>query len=159
AFWDNGSLTIRRSMDMSAHGAVVPASASSIDMASLLRGIWRRKRMLFGLALLFGLAALGYVMITAPTYTSEATVLIDNLDTPFDRAQPTDTQARQTIDERDVLSQVSVLTSRDLGERVIKQLDLAARPQFDPLARGLGIAGRFAIALGFKADPRSQSVG
>jgi hypothetical protein len=42
-------------MDMSAQGAAAPPSAGSIDMASLLRGIWRRKLMLFGLALLFGL--------------------------------------------------------------------------------------------------------
>jgi succinoglycan biosynthesis transport protein ExoP len=155
---NNGSLTTRRAMNMSAPEPVASVSASSIDMASLVRGIWRRKLMVLGLAVLFGLVAVAYVMTTAPTYTTESMVLIDNLDTPFDRAQPTDMQARQAIDERDVLSQVSVLTSRDLGERVVKQLTLNNRPEFDPLAKGLGLASRIAIALGFKSDPRSQTV-
>ena len=51
---------------------------------------------------LFALAAFGYVYTTPQTYTGEAMVLIDNLDTPFDRAQPLDTQSLQVIDDRDV---------------------------------------------------------
>ena len=127
-------------------------------MASLLRGIWRRKLMILSLAVIFALLALAYVMVTPPTYTSEAMVLIDNLDTPFDRAQPADTQARQAIDELDVASQVSVINSRDLGERVINKLALSGRPEFDPLTKGLGIVSRVTVALGFKADPRNQTV-
>src|SRR5207248_118009 len=144
-------------MDTSSQNAGAPGAASSIDMASLLRGIRRRKLMVLGLAILFGLAALGYVLTTAPTYSADSMVLIDNLDTPYNRAQPSDAQARQAIDERDVVSQVSVLSSRDLGERVIKQLRLSERPEFDPLAKGLGLASRIAIALGFKSDPRALS--
>ena len=143
-------------MDISAQGTT-PVSASAIDMASLLRGMWRRKALILTLALLFALGALGYVYTTPQTYTGEAMVLIENLDTPFDRAQPQDTQSLQVIDDRDVLSQVSVLTSRDLAERVIKKLGLAERPEFDPLSKGMGIGTRIAIALGFRSDPRRQS--
>jgi uncharacterized protein involved in exopolysaccharide biosynthesis len=145
-------------MDALAHDPTAPLSASSIDMASLLRGIWRRRLTILLLSALFALAAVAYVATATPTYIAEAMVLIDNLDTPFDRVQPGDAQARQGPDERDVLSQVSVITSRDLAGRVIDKLGLVKRPEFDPLSKGIGLAGRVAIALGFKPDPRSQPV-
>ncbi|CAN5515688.1 hypothetical protein BH10PSE7_BH10PSE7_01240 [soil metagenome] len=133
------------------------AGPQSIDMMDLLRGIWARKMLLFAIPAIFGLGAIAFVMTTPPTYTSEAQILIDNLDTPYDRSQVTDPQGRVVIDDRDVLSQVSVISSRDLADRVIRQLGLAGTPEFDPLTRGTGIAGRLAILLGFREDPATKT--
>ena len=67
-----------------------------------------------------------------PLYTSEARILIQNDESVFTR--PADGQVRdvqqRTLDEQAVQSQVQVLTSRDLADEVINDLDLTTNPDF-----------------------------
>ena len=65
---------------------------------------------------------MGVVTILKPVYTSEAQVLIQNLETPFDRVQPAENQRADAIDDRIVASQISVIKSEDLARRVIAAL-------------------------------------
>lgn len=125
----------------------------------LLRGLWRRKWMILLITLLFAAAAAFVVLRDKPSYSVEAQLLVDNLETPFSRAQPSEgSDSRPAFDERDILSQVSVLNSRDLGDRVIKDLGLAGKGEFDPARDGPGKIGQVMIALGFKGDPRKKSL-
>lgn len=134
-------------------------NASSVDMMDLLRGLWRRKWMILLITVLFASAAAFVVLRDKPTYTVEAQLLVDNLETPFSRAQPGEgTDSRPTFDDRDILSQVSVLNSRDLGDRVIKDLGLAGKGEFDPARNGIGKISQIMIDLGFKPDPRLKSL-
>ncbi|WP_162914327.1 exopolysaccharide transport family protein [Taklimakanibacter lacteus] len=125
----------------------------------LLRGLWRRKLMILLVTLLFSGAAAFVVLRDNPSYTVEAQVLVDNLETPFSRAQPSEgADARASFDDRDILSQVSVLNSRDLGDRVVKDLGLAGKGEFDPAREGIGRIGRIVIALGFRDNPLTKSL-
>lgn len=134
-------------------------NASSVDMMDLLRGLWRRKWMILLITVLFASAAAFVVLRDKPSYTVEAQLLVDNLETPFSRAQPGEgADSRPTFDDRDILSQVSVLSSRDLGDRVIKDLGLAGKGEFDPARNGIGKISQVMIDLGFKPDPRLKSL-
>lgn len=125
----------------------------------LLRGLWRRKWMILLITVLFASAAAFVVLRDKPSYTVEAQLLVDNLETPFSRAQPGEgADSRPTFDDRDILSQVSVLSSRDLGDRVIKDLGLAGKGEFDPARNGIGKISQVMIDLGFKPDPRLKSL-
>ncbi len=134
-------------------------NAASVDMMDLLRGLWRRKLMILLITLVFASAAAFVVLRDKPSYTVEAQVLVDNLETPFSRTSATDSSdGRPAFDERDILSQVSVLNSRDLGDRVIKELGLAGQGEFDPARNGVGKLGRILIAAGFRDNPLTKSL-
>jgi len=136
---------------------MAPAQPASIALSDVLRGIWRRRRMILLLTIITTVLAILYVSSQKPRYTTQALVLVDSLETPFDRTQPDANAPRPAMDERDVLSQVSVITSRDLGERVVKVLKLQDRPEFDALGSGLGLVKRIQLALGFGEDPRNKT--
>lgn len=134
-------------------------TAGTVDLMDLLRGLWRRKLMILLVTLLFAGAAAFVVLRDSPSYSVEAQVLVDNLETPFSRAQPGEGgDTRTAFDDRDIASQVSVLNSRDLGDRVIGDLGLAGKGEFDPARNGVGPVGRLAIALGFRENPLTKSL-
>src|SRR5208337_4099383 len=60
-------------------------------------------------------------------------------------------------DAEAVQSQIQLLTSRDLGRRVIKGLQLYGDDEFDPLAKGVGFVTRSLVALGLTRDPTQVS--
>lgn len=137
---------------------MTPAQPASIALADVLRGIWRRHRMILTLTIISTVLALAYVSTQKSLYTTQALVLVDSLETPFDRTQPDAVAPRPAMDDRDVLSQVSVIESRDLGDRVVKALQLQKNPEFDSLSSsGLGLISRLRIALGFGEDPRNKT--
>ncbi|MGE0006557.1 MAG: exopolysaccharide transport family protein [Parvibaculaceae bacterium] len=132
---------------------------ASVDMMELLRGIWRRKLFILLVTLLLGGLASFFVLREKSTYTVEAQVLIDNLETPFSRAAPGEgSEPRPAFDDRDILSQVSVLSSRDLGDRVIKELGLIGKGEFDPARNGVGKLSGLLIAWGFRENPLNKSL-
>ncbi|MBL8905306.1 MAG: hypothetical protein JNM20_01390 [Rhizobiales bacterium] len=137
---------------------ITPAQPASIALSDVLRGVWRRRRMILILTVISTVLAIAYVAMQKPRYTTQALVLVDSLETPFDRTQPDAAVPRPAMDERDVLSQVSVIESRDLGDRVVRTLKLQEKPEFDSLASsGLGLLSRLRLALGFGEDPRDKT--
>ena len=133
-------------------------TTSSVEMMDLLRGLWRRKFLILALAIIFGAIAAFVVLRAKPSYTVEARVLIDNLETSYSRADVTEQASARVFDERDITSQVAVIGSRDLAMRVIETLGLAGKGEFDPMQDGIGMAGRILIMLGFREDPAPKSL-
>ncbi|WP_162918279.1 exopolysaccharide transport family protein [Taklimakanibacter deserti] len=134
-------------------------SMASVDMMELLRGIWHRKLLILLVTLALGGAASFVVLREKPTYSVEAQVLVDNLETPFSRAAPGEgSDSRPSFDDRDILSQVAVLSSRDLGDRVIKDLGLVGKGEFDSASNGVGKLSSILIALGFRDNPLNKSL-
>ncbi|MFO1123455.1 MAG: exopolysaccharide transport family protein [Hyphomicrobiales bacterium] len=134
-----------------------PVSAA-INLADVLRGVARHKVLILGLALLSFGGSLAYVNYTKPTYTSEAQILIQNMETPFDRVQPQDVPRSDAgVDDRVVASQIAVLQSTDLGRRVVDRLKLVEKPEFNTLLKGVGPLARIRLALGFGEDPRLKT--
>lgn len=126
---------------------------ASISIMEVLRGVLRRKLFIIGMgAVAFGIG-FGLVKVLKPVYSTEAQVLIQNQETPFDRVQPAENQRADAIDDRVVASQISVIKSDDLGRRVVAALGLENKPEFNPLINGVGTVGKIKIALGFGTDP------
>jgi uncharacterized protein involved in exopolysaccharide biosynthesis/Mrp family chromosome partitioning ATPase len=142
---------------MNAYQQSATPVSDSIDIAEVIRGVWRRKKLVVALGLIAFVVSLFVVVTASREYTSEAKVLIENLETPFDRIQPGEANVRQAFDETDIQSQVSVLSSRDLGMRVISSLRLTEVPEFDNLRNGIGAIKAWLIRFGFKDDPRRQT--
>jgi len=128
-----------------------------ISVAEVLRGVVRRRRMIIALTLASFALAIGLVNYLKPVYTTEARVLIENLATPFDRAQAEQGQAPAAVDDRVVASQMEVIKSADLSRRVVAALKLDETPEFNSLLKGLGTVRKIKLALGFGEDPRLKT--
>jgi uncharacterized protein involved in exopolysaccharide biosynthesis/Mrp family chromosome partitioning ATPase len=130
--------------------------APSINLLDVLRGIGRHKLLIFMLTTLGFAAGFGLVSTSTSLYTTEAQVLIENLASPFDRVQTPDLQPQQdVVDDRTIVSQISVMKSRDLALRVASALNLQERDEFDSLkTKGVGPLKELLIRFGFSEDPR-----
>jgi uncharacterized protein involved in exopolysaccharide biosynthesis len=126
-----------------------------LSLADLLKGILRRKLFIAVATLLGVLGGVAILMVFKPTYQSEAQVIIENLQTPYEKANSLQPDLRpDTIDKTVVLSQVSVLTSADIAARVVDKLELTKNPDFNLLMQPLGMAKRILVATGFSDDPK-----
>ena len=128
-----------------------------VSVADVLRGIARRRRMIVVLTALSFALALGLANYLRPVYTTEVRVLIENLATPFDRAQAEQGQAPAAVDDRVVASQMEVIKSADLSRRVVAALKLEETPEFNSLLKGIGAVRKIKLALGFGEDPRLKT--
>ncbi len=131
-------------------------SAAIIDVRDVLRGIARRwlSIVLFTAACAF--LSYWFVNSVKPVYTASAQVLIANQESPYTRVGQDRTE-RGALSERDIVSQVQVVRSRDLAMRVIQDLELNKVAEFDKLKSGIGTVGKLLIGLGFKTDPASMT--
>ncbi len=129
----------------------------SLSIADVLRGMLRRWMLLTVCLLLGAIGGVGIVAVNKPQYASEAQIMVTNLATPYDKPNNVQELRVEQIDDRFVLSQVSVLKSEDLVQRVVKQLQLEGQGEFDPLRRGMGTLKKTMIATGFGSDPRLMS--
>lgn len=130
---------------------------AAINVMDVLRGVARRKTMIVGVSLFALAAGIGLVKYLKPVYSTEAQVLIQNLETPFDRVQVADNQRTDGVDDRIVASQMQVLKSADLGRRVVAALGLEAKPEFNSLINGMGTVSQIKLRLGFGEDPRLKT--
>ncbi len=132
--------------------------ASTISLLDVARGVWRRKLLILVFTLLAFSTGLGLVKFFKPVYSTEAMVLIGNLSSPYDRSQTPDDPRPDPVDDRIIKSQISVLKSQDLALRVVEDLKLQERPEFDSLKqKGVGKIKQLLLAFGFGEDPRLQT--
>jgi fluoride ion exporter CrcB/FEX len=67
-----------------------------------------------------------------------------------------DTGAGSTsIDPEAVASQVQNVMSKDLALKIIREMELYKREEYDPVQKGLGISGQVLVMLGLQKDPRT----
>ena len=134
-------------------GAAEPADRSEIDLPAMGRALARRKAWVLGPAALCLLVSTIGVSVVRPRYAAEAKILIENQESYFTRPDRGDRQPDALPDDEAVQSQVQLVTSRDIARDAIKALNLQGRPEFDPLARGLGTVTRLLVLLGLERDP------
>ena len=125
------------------NGPAQPASVVSAvnangepDLRGLGRLLWQKKSKILGFTIICAAAAFVVVNALTPRYHSESRVLLEARQNVFLRADADKNTQRATIDPETVASQVQVLLSRDLAREVIKKLDLASKPEFDPAVAG-----------------------
>jgi uncharacterized protein involved in exopolysaccharide biosynthesis len=101
---------------------------------------------------------LGLVRVLKPTYSTETLILIENLASPYDRAQTPDEQSPESVDDRVIKSQMSVLKSQDIALRVIETLKLQDRVEFDSLKqKSVSKIKQLLLAFGFGEVPRLKT--
>ncbi|MFK7791617.1 MAG: Wzz/FepE/Etk N-terminal domain-containing protein [Devosiaceae bacterium] len=128
-----------------------------INLAYLMSRLWAAK---FGIVLfvivITGLVYL-FTQVTSPLYRSTAQILIETQETAFTRPEVDEVQALPIIDERDIASEVQVVRSRDVGEQVIRELNLVEVDELDPVRQGVGMVQSILILLGLSEDPMRLS--
>ena len=107
-----------------------PATDSDfIDLKKIWHAIWSRK---WGIALLVGVVALLTVFLLSrmtPIYKAVASVLIETKGTPVLSFQPA---ADTPVELSEYLqTQLSLMQSRGVAERVVRDLNLTEHPEFD----------------------------
>jgi succinoglycan biosynthesis transport protein ExoP len=143
-------------------GAVAGPSAvyvgnDEIDIGGVGRAISRRLWLILLVSL--GCAALmtAFVNLVKPRYTAESRLLLENQESYFTRPEKSASADFSTVDVEGVSSQVQIVTSRDVGRRVVRELKLQGNPEFDPAVEASGPISRVAILLGLKRDPTRLS--
>ena len=131
----------------------VSQSNQAVNIAEALYGVWRRKLLVIAFLLLGLLAGLAIITLIAPSYQSEAQVIVENLSTPYEKANTLQDVRNDPVDDRIVLSQVSILKSDDLVARVSYSLSLSTRPEFNPLLRPASALKGILVTLGLSDDP------
>src|SRR3990172_3239472 len=135
-----------------------PPLASSVSLLDVVRGVWRRKLVILVFTLLALSMGLGLVRVLKPTYSTETLILIENLASPYDRAQTPEEQSPEPVDDRVIKSQMSVLKSQDIALRVIETLKLQDRVEFDSLKqKSVSKIKQLLLAFGFGEDPRLKT--
>lgn len=103
---------------------------TSAEVGDLWRILWRRKRLVFGTALLLALLALAYALLTPSLYTATAQILID----PRDRQVVSNDVNPGTLSPdggiAQVESQVKVIESDAVLGRAVAQTGLETEPGF-----------------------------
>ena len=129
--------------------------SSEIDLGALKRAVLRRRRQIVGAVLIVAALAGAYVTLATPRFTAETQILLENQESFFTRPERTAQSEVQTAaDPEAVASQVQLVASRDLAVQAVRDLGLVGNPEFDPLAKGMGIATRLFVALGLQRDPQ-----
>jgi succinoglycan biosynthesis transport protein ExoP len=131
------------------------AAVRPIAMGDVVDGILRRRWWVISAAAAALAIAFGVVSLIEPVYRTQAHVLVESLETPFDRAQSDMSVQQRILNERDIASQIEVLASRDLQQRVVEALNLTDLPAVAKPA--LKLHHKILIGLGFKIDPRTQT--
>lgn len=125
-----------------------------IDLHGFLRLLWRRKALiLVTIASCTGLAG-GFAFLVTPKYQAKTQLLFeDEGNFVVDRNTAQD---RQRQDEQGVLSQVQVLQSRGLAQKVVEELHLQGVKEFDP---GAANASIFALLTGLLPSSHRDEAG
>ena len=106
-----------------------PLAALDSELRETIRTFWRHKWAIAAVvALLTGLAVL-YVQTATPRYTAELQVVFENKTGPLFDFQAAVAGAPQ--DEASILTEIEVIRSRKLAERVIDVLQLDQDPEFN----------------------------
>ncbi|MGX5666359.1 chain-length determining protein [Rhizobium daejeonense] len=123
-----------------------------IDLAQLFRAVWQRRlRILAVTALAGGLAFVGANLI-APSYRSEARILIEPRQPNYSTTDRAGATSEPVLDELNIVSQVQLLQSVDLIKQVVRDLKLYELEEFDPDTNP-SIISHLLVLLGLKKNP------
>jgi uncharacterized protein involved in exopolysaccharide biosynthesis len=130
--------------------------APETDLAGLLEALWLAKTKIIAAVLICVGLALLITKAMPSQYRSTAQILIESQDTPYTLpASNPQFLPQQQADELSVVSQIQVISSRDLAETVINKLELYKNPEFNTALSNPGLLSALSISLGLSPDPLS----
>ncbi len=130
---------------------------SALDLPALGATLWRKRLNVLLPTLAVALLTFVVVQMIAPRYSSEARVFLEERSNAYLRPDVDKTINDPAIDEEAVTSQAQIMLSRDLALEVIKKLNLAKRPEFDPALAGVSPLRALLGLFGFAKDPLSMT--
>lgn len=140
----------------SAEAMPAPARQTHESVGGVASALWRKKGwIIVPTALAFAVSMLAVNILTT-RYTGEARVLLENRETVYSRPDKDAGVQSLSIDPEAVASQVQNVMSKDLALKVINEMGLAKRAEYDPVQKGIGLSGTVLIALGLTKDPRTM---
>ncbi|MDO8534098.1 MAG: exopolysaccharide transport family protein [Xanthobacteraceae bacterium] len=141
--------------------AVIPMEPieGQLDFSALARAVWRRKRWVIIPTLFVAVASVVAVNVVTPRYRSETRIIIENRETVYNRPEGDRNveRDRPLLDPEAVQSQVQLAQSRDLARKVVRDLKLAERPEFNPEADG-SLLGQVLSLIGLARDPSRMTI-
>ncbi len=148
-----------RPTSASAMDATTETGESALDLAALARALWRRRRWIIVPTLIAAVASFAVVNLMTPRYKSESRVLIESRETAYNRAEGDRNveRDRTLVDAEAVQSQVQLALSRDLARKIVRELKLADRAEFNPEVSG-SVFGRILALVGLLRDASRLSV-
>jgi uncharacterized protein involved in exopolysaccharide biosynthesis len=128
-----------------------------IDLPALGATLWRKRWKVLLPTIVVALITLVVVEMITPRYSSEARVYLEQRANAYLRPDVDKTVSDPTVDEEAVTSQAQIMLSRDLALEVIKKLNLAKRPEFDPALAGVSPLRAVLGLFGFAKDPLNMT--
>jgi polysaccharide biosynthesis transport protein len=129
-------------------------TTDELDFGAVGRAVWRKKLWILLPALLVAGLAFAGVNFVTPKYKSEARILIEGRENVFLRPEADKQGDRERgVDQETVTSQVQLVLSRDLARKVIADLKLGERSEFDPVLRGVSPLRHVLTLTGLAKDP------
>lgn len=131
--------------DQIAHGDV------DVDLGRLFAAVRRKwPRILFASLIITGLVfALAYM--ATPQYRAQTRLLIETRESIYTRPQGVGDGDRPILDGEGVTSQVELITSTEILDRVARDLNLANRKEFS--GSGGSLVSRILVMVGLKSAP------
>ncbi|MEP0942299.1 MAG: Wzz/FepE/Etk N-terminal domain-containing protein [Rhizobiaceae bacterium] len=126
-----------------------------VDLGGIFGSIWRNKFRLLAASLIVTGITFMVLQVIAPRYQSEARILIQASDSIL--TGPSDnnnTQVQSTFDDPAIASQVQLLQSRAIAQKISTSLELKSRAEFDP-ALNQSRLGNILSMLGLSDDNRN----
>ena len=113
--------------------ALHPEEASGVEIADVLRVLWRRRVVLAAAFVVLFALGYGVVEVLPQRYTGEAVLI---LEVARGKAVDMNSAAAQLNQDRAVInSEMDVIRSRGLAEQVVDKLGLMENPEFNPIRR------------------------
>src|SRR5215208_5627640 len=134
------------------------AVADELDLGAVGRALLRKKIWVIGPTVLVAALAFAAVNVMTARYKSEARILIEGRENVFLRPEAEKLGERErAVDPEAVTSQVQLVLSRDLARKVIKDLKLTERREFDPVLNGGSLLRQVLGLAGLARDPLKMS--
>jgi len=125
-----------RALDQSERLPYTEPDDAEIDLVEIAGALWRRRRVLAGCVLLVNALVLLVIFQLTPRYSATAEVLIDPREHLVMDIGPV--QAALSPDVTTIASQIQMVRSRSLAQRVIEALRLDRDPEFNAALREPG---------------------
>ncbi|ABE38349.1 lipopolysaccharide biosynthesis [Rhodopseudomonas palustris BisB5] len=126
-------------------------TSDGLDFRNVLGILARRKNWVIGVPLALCAMVAAYLLIAQPAYTGMAQVFVD----PRDQYTPKDDPLQNSVPGDGLLlveSQLKIITSNEVLNRVIEQMDLQNDPEFNGQRFGIGRFVKSLIGLGKTED-------
>jgi capsular exopolysaccharide synthesis family protein len=102
---------------------------ADIDLRAILRVLWRRKAIIAGTVLVLTILSVIVLYQLTPRYAATARVLLDSRDREIVNLHSADSRAPG--DAEAITSEIEIIKSQRLAEKVIRELELYDDPEFN----------------------------